>query len=156
MFAYCRNNPANYYDNNGEDAIWIHEDDSAVGFGHSGLMVQDGEGNWWYFYWGPLNPNANFALMCLNTPEICVFKEVNTDNLNMRDTGDVKQALDQYPNETRVGEQADDITSTTYYEGDYTSTYQYLSKLHEVSGKSNLLNYSLLFNNCSQVAYAAS
>ena len=41
VFAYCRNNPVNRIDSDGYDAIWIHESNSAAGFGHSGLLVED-------------------------------------------------------------------------------------------------------------------
>ena len=153
MFAYCLCNPVNYYDSKGTDAIWIQEGNSAESMGHSGLLVQDGDGNWWYFYWGPANPNANFMGMCFYTDEICVFVDLNVNGADIQNITDVRAALQNCPNssDARVGEQADDITGILYLKGDYTNTYRYLSTLSNPETLDNpMVQYSLLLNNCSQ------
>ena len=52
MFAYCYNNPLNATDPSGEDAIWLQDSDAVYGAGHTGLLIQDSNRNWWHFYWG--------------------------------------------------------------------------------------------------------
>ena len=53
MFAYCYNNIVNAVDMTGEDAIWLQDSDNVGSMGHSGLLLEDAEGNWWHFYWAP-------------------------------------------------------------------------------------------------------
>ena len=48
-FAYCYDNPNNYVDKNGADAILLLDD---TFLGHLGALIQDAEGTWWHFYWG--------------------------------------------------------------------------------------------------------
>ncbi len=52
MFAYCNNSPVNACDPSGEDAIWIQHFTMVPGAGHTGLLLEDGNGSWWYFFWG--------------------------------------------------------------------------------------------------------
>ena len=54
-YTYCADNPVRYYDPSGLDAILITADDSAVHCGHSSVLVQDSDGNWYYYYWGDKN-----------------------------------------------------------------------------------------------------
>ena len=52
MFAYCENNPVNAIDSTGTDAILLQYHDAAKHMGHTGLLVQDSQYCWYYFYWG--------------------------------------------------------------------------------------------------------
>ena len=52
MFAYCLNNPTNYIDLSGKDAIVLYDSDAV---GHIGAVIQDSDGKWWHFYWGTAN-----------------------------------------------------------------------------------------------------
>ena len=93
------------------------------------------------------------GLMCFYTDEICVFVDLGAHGPEIQDAEDVRAALQNSPNasDARVGEQADDITSIQYFTGDYTNTFEYLSYLSEPDTLDNpLVQYSLLFNNCSQ------
>ena len=52
-YAYCGNNPVNFVDPWGLDAILITANQAAVGQGHTSILVQDTrDGRWHYFYWG--------------------------------------------------------------------------------------------------------
>ena len=55
MYTYCLNNPIIHADSCGTDACIVIDDDGAIGFGHIGFLVEDDEGQWWHFYWGPQN-----------------------------------------------------------------------------------------------------
>ena len=52
MFTYSENNPINYVDPYGTDAYWLQDVDAMGGVGHTSLLIQQGAGKWWYFYWG--------------------------------------------------------------------------------------------------------
>ena len=56
-FAYTNGNPTNGIDPFGTDVIWITSDGVPT-VGHTSLIVQDKEGEWYYCYWGE---NAVFA-----------------------------------------------------------------------------------------------
>ena len=51
-YTYCGNNPVIYADPFGLDAIYITQSDAVGIFGHSGSVVQDKAGDWFFFYWG--------------------------------------------------------------------------------------------------------
>ena len=53
-YAYCRNVPLITVDRTGEDLMIITASDGAAGFGHTSLLIQDEEGNWNYYYYGPV------------------------------------------------------------------------------------------------------
>ena len=154
MFAYCLNNPANYLDSDGKDAIWIHEEDSAFGFGHSGLLVQDKDENWYFFYWGPVNESAGIKeiidMITTGVPSNCVLVYIDTV-LETRTTDGVQVLLRESDNEF-VAARADLITDIRYFEGDYTDTLNYLRKL-EAEASTN--DYHLLNNNCVQNTWKA-
>ena len=71
MFTYCYNNPNAFVDDNGKDAILLL--DSKLQ-GHIGALIQDAEGTWWHFYWGPEGIIGYIACVGLLfvTPETCV------------------------------------------------------------------------------------
>ncbi|WP_419884162.1 RHS repeat-associated core domain-containing protein [Peribacillus sp. B-H-3] len=54
-YTYADNNPVNYIDSDGNDAIWITASNGANVFGHTSLVIY-GKGNsgkgWYYFYFG--------------------------------------------------------------------------------------------------------
>ncbi len=156
MFAYCINNPVNFLDANGFDAIWIQEEGNAHGMGHTGLMVQDEAGDWFYFYWGPHTETPNLDLL-KGTPTGAYIVNVGCNNVNLRSTEAVKAALGDCVNYASssdamgtlndVAERSKDITSTFYFEGDYTATYSEAQKMISLK-ESN--EYNLLSNNCVQ------
>lgn len=53
MFAYCNNSPIIHADYTGYDAILLINTEFPT---HLGALIEDDEGNWWHFYWGPATP----------------------------------------------------------------------------------------------------
>lgn len=53
LYAYCLNRVATFADSSGCDAYWITDDQAAREFGHTSLLLEDADGNWFYYYWGP-------------------------------------------------------------------------------------------------------
>ncbi len=147
LYCYCGNGPACAMDWNGFDAIWIQEAYSAEGFGHSGLFVQDENENWYCFYWGPKCEEFDKELV-LGTETKCLFEFVAGPEADMSSTAAIKQTLRNSSGE--ISRRADLITSTYYFEGDYTNTY---SKAREMEQSDD--SYSLLFVNCAQQTLSA-
>ena len=142
MFAYCHNNPANYLDTNGFDAIWIQEGDSAAGCGHSGLMAQDEDGEWFYFFCGPSNENSGLEIL-LGTTHPTDYPHIPVNGEDLTNTKQVIQVLAR--SNSSASDRANLITSTRYFEGDYVKTYEKAKDILTSSAQ-----YKLLTNNCVQ------
>ena len=147
VYCYCLNNSVNTVDRDGFDAIWIQEANSAEGFGHSGLLVQDKDGNWYYFFWGPECEDVNKELIS-GTKVHCYFELVGDKNADMSSTAAIKKTLKNAGG--KAGKRADLITSTYYFEGDYTETY---NAAVEMAASSE--DYSLIHRNCAQQTLSA-
>jgi RHS repeat-associated protein len=158
MFAYCNNNPANKEDSYGEDAIWIQEGNSAGGFGHSGLLVQDSNGKWFYFYWGPIKEKEkNIPFLILGVQNGAYLIPCDRIKGDLHYTANVVEtvlgAFVEY-NTNHKKEKKENraflITSTYYFSGDYTATYNYCKKISSERNLYRLLNY-----NCFQITWNA-
>ena len=142
MYSYSLGNPINMVDTCGKDAIWIQESGSAGGMGHSGLMVQDSEGKWQYFYWGPNSEKVDPKLI-VGVKHGAYIEEIDTYDADMTDTDVVKAVLKQASGNAK--DRADKVTQTFYFEGDYTATYIKAKAI--VDGTDQ---YKLVSNNCVQ------
>ena len=135
----------------GLDAIWVQEAHSAKVFGHSGLVVQDGEGEWYYFFWGPLDESLSSELITgTKTNSYCVC--IGGPETDMSSTEKIIEAISMAPEQ--ASGRAPLITDTFYFEGDYTATYEKAKQIAESSE-----SYQLLTNNCVQktlIAFIAS
>ena len=65
MFAYCVNSPVVLGDYEGTDAILIIDEDAVHGNGHVCFMVQNNEGTWNYYSFGPGRPAWFTGAACL-------------------------------------------------------------------------------------------
>ena len=65
MFAYCVNSPVVLGDYEGTDAILIIDEDAVHGNGHVCFMVQNNEGAWNYYSFGPGRPAWFTGAACL-------------------------------------------------------------------------------------------
>ena len=138
VFQYCKNNPINMLDSNGFDAIWIQEAKSASGLGHSGLLVQDENEDWFYLFWGP-SDEADVIESLFNTPNDFFFEPLGKTDLDLSITENVISFIDTNGSKSRA--RASMITSTKIFYGDYTKTYEYANQLGDK-------NYSGITNNC--------
>ncbi len=149
MFAYCNNNPANMIDLLGENGILVHEQSSAKGFGHTGLIVQDKDGTWYYYYWGAKGSKFTFW-SCFNfavpndgklTPLIVL------DESLLHSTSGIKQVLQE---NDFSGDRVDNLTDSFYFYGDYSETYDYCETAIREGYKYKLYRY-----NCMQSSVKA-
>ena len=146
MYAYCINNPINYHDLEGTDAVWIQERDSAGTFGHTGLLVENGDGSWYFFYWGMDSEAIDFGNIMNSikgTEAKLVWKELETGNFDLTTTDGVISAL-QNSNDKSIDRSAL-VTDTLYFPGDFSKTFHYIEGLTQTTQQ-----YNLLFNNCVQ------
>ena len=123
MFAYCLNNPVNAYDPLGEDAIWLQDIDNAVAgiLGHTGLLIQDSSGKWFYFNW---------------TNSYCCCWEVDPKKFDYTSLSSLM---------TIDGNRYD---AAIYFEGDFSASVAYAEKLEKNYSSED---YVLVGNNCMQV-----
>ena len=142
LYSYCRNKPISYYDSDGDDAIWIQERASAFELGHSGLMVQDEDNNWYYFYWGAPK-DATLIDDIIGITSECCLQYVDIGTFDLHDTESLKEALSR--NGGLAAERSVMITDTFYFNGDYSATY---SEAKDICGEDQ--SYNMLISNCVQ------
>ena len=123
MFVYCLNNPINAFDPLGEDAIWLQDTNNRVAgiLGHTGLLIQDATGTWYYFNW---------------TNGYCSFFKVDEDQ------------YDYTSIESLMTIDGDRYDAAIYLEGDFSKSIKYAETLKENYSPEN---YKLVRNNCMQV-----
>ena len=129
----------------GTDAIWIQERESAAGFGHSGMMVQDSNGDWYYFFWGPQTESFSKEVVT-GAQLVCVVEIIDTDGQDLSDINSVMRVLQNMGERAPIASaRASKITAVYYFEGDYTKSYEKICS-YETSNEI----YQLLTNNCVQ------
>ena len=123
MFAYCNSNPVNALDPRGKDAIWLQDIDNAVAgyLGHTGLLIQDLSGKWYYFNW------TNSTCYCWEVDPL-KYDYTSLDSLMEVD-----------------GNRYD---ASIYFKGDCSASLEYAEDLKK---NSSAEDYSLIGNNCMQV-----
>lgn len=159
MFAYCLNDPINYRDSLGHDAVWIQEETNVGTMGHSGLLVEDEEtGRWYYFFWGAPE-SENGKAMPFGPGRVCFVIEVDATDCDFSKTEDVikavSKAIDNMEGLSDKEKAArKKITATVYFEGDYSPTYSHLTRLANLrNGLQD--NYDLFVANCTQMSWKA-
>ena len=136
MFAYCGNNPVIYGDDEGTDAVIVIDNNAAAGAGHIGFLVQDEEGNWFHFYWGPYGDGG--TIYCAITVS-CVYPETWCKAYEGELSLSAINASGQY---------SGTYDEMIYLEGDF-------SESAEKTKKTSVWTegfYHLATNNCSQVS----
>jgi RHS repeat-associated protein len=135
LYAYCVNNPISFIDPNGLDMRIVVNTNSAEiwgggpTMGHMGALVQNAEGQWWYFSAG-----ENYVQ----------FEQVGEDYLQDLE----KFSQEYYGGYSSVGA----YNESVYIKGDFTETFNYYSEYYEANkDDSNASSYDLLSNNCSHV-----
>ena len=142
VLVYCLNSPVYCIDSSGTDAIWLQERDSAASMGHSGLMVQDTNEEWFFFYWGPASETFSMGLLT-GTSNGCYVEKIETNGRSLSDVDDIQTVLKKAGG--KAGDRAEKITDAYYFKGDYTNTYE---KVMEMQADSS--DYNLITRNCLQ------
>ena len=135
MFAYCNNRSVICADHKGMDAIIVIDYDNALHCGHIGILVEDENGNWMHFYWGPhgnLGELVCASLLCMYPETWCVpfDGELSLDAINAS------------------GQYSGVYDNMIYLVGDF-------SESAEIAKNASAWTrgfYHLTLNNCSQVS----
>ena len=111
-YVYCGNNPVNYIDPLGLDAIIITNSNSVgiegvVTAGHTSALYQDITGSWYYTYWG------NKATAVIYIP-----------NEYMDSLGHFNEGLNSILNHYGYKDITSDYNHATYIVGDFTASLQ--------------------------------
>ncbi len=109
-YVYANNNPVNYIDPLGLDAIWITtSEDSVYGMGHSSIIVEDTRsGAWYYFYWGD---------------KATYFVEVPKESLS------TLEAFNEWNTGMGLRANSTGYTTGTYIEGDFNASVDHFRNL---------------------------
>ena len=78
MFCYCLNNPVNMVDTDGTDAVVLSDNSSCT---HIGALIQDGNGDWWHFYWGASHLLYSWQITGLRANSWCDWGLDNYENI---------------------------------------------------------------------------
>ena len=119
-YAYCYNNPVVFTDASGLDAIILTNEDSAGGFGHTSLLVQDSDGNWYYTYWGKQ------AAAVIQLPDDIVRYTLNGEIVEstMSSMENFNSALNDSLSFYGLNNITKDYTAATYVTGDFTKSLE--------------------------------
>ena len=120
----------NCIDSAGKDAIWLQDEDAVGGAGHTGLLIQDANGNWYHVYWG----KKDILGVVYQTVIIDPIPNLDCSNL---------ESINSSISSVYGGE----YEGAVYMKGDFSKGYNYLNNL--------LTDYDLLSMNCMQVSIDA-
>jgi len=147
----------------GLDAIWLQYDEAGAGFGHTSLLIQDENGDWWFFYFGAEGGTSKYIdnpflifddvasfVQCYKigsakdglTDKDSVLKFMNANESKMPKNKDGKTALDP----------RNELSGMIYFEGDFTKSLSAADNMREDYTNGKGMKYNLLFNNCMQVS----
>ncbi len=144
LFAYCRNSCVTAADSDGNDAYWLTDTDGLPVVGHTSLLMQHGNGSWYYFYWGPS------VYLPWTYPKVIMTEvEVTVNDDGLIDLHQLNDYLQQGIYENKRFEYA------IRFEGDYSESVEYaleLKNTYDFSLRSALCDdlYSLFTLNCMQ------
>ena len=146
IYEYCNNSPCAMIDYDGNDAYWLTDTGNVATMGHTSLLLQNDDGAWYYFYWGP-EPNT----MPLRTQaRVQLMKvDVKFDKRGMLD-------LDSL-NESIKGIYKRGYNKASLYRGDYSRSISYAQLLiHTYENQNSFFNdapaYGVLMSNCMQAS----
>jgi RHS repeat-associated protein len=132
LYDYCKNNPTNQQDSNGQDAIWIEASKNVEildhAYGHTSLLIQYGD-SWYYFYYGA------DSILCKYVP--------NSDLTSL-------SALNSWLHVSLHYNGVQYYTESVYIRGNFTASYLYCNQLTKHAN-----TYFALGNNCTTQSWDA-
>ncbi len=152
------NNPNKYVDPDGKDAIYLNDTSgAALSAGHSALLIEDANGEWYYFSFEPLEGDQPF-----DSAQIIMLKLQNKLTWNDEDTFLENASWSYtgtYIDHNGPGSKDDEEKTVTkndninrydqqiYIKGDFSGSLEKAEKYFEKQPE-----YSLLSTNCAWVA----
>ncbi|MCO7122571.1 hypothetical protein NIA71_11520 [Ihubacter massiliensis] len=136
MYTYCANDPVNYTDPSGHDAIWLNSKKGAAGLGHAALLIEYAK-KWRYFSWeqgGYKSPRmCRWIRNAVSKSKKKVYKRINKKRKDKAS----RPATKPY-------------TTSIYIKGNFSNSYHYMCKIK--NGKSKYKDYGLGTTNCAWMA----
>jgi len=150
-YTYCGNNPVNFVDPFGLDAILINKpvDNVAnvIGTEHMGGFFQDENDDWWFFFWGD-------TVQYVQVDDASIFDSLDSMNQWLIDYRDPNNP------DLRLLNPDNPYRDSVYIKGDFTASHEgalgllsaYNESLETWNGKGlPNKNYNVATNNCGQV-----
>jgi len=138
-YAYCENNPVMFADPTGLDAILVDKTiDYFVGIEHMSIFIQDGVGDWYFFFQG-----TDVKYTRIEDPSI--FESMDKMNAYLYEN-------DLYAKGNRP------YRESVYIKGDFTAAHESAGEILDDyqnalrNGQKNPSNYDFFGNNCGQVS----
>lgn len=150
LYAYCGNRIITKADADGTDAYWLTDTGNVGGLGHTSLLLEDNDGVWYYFYWGP---EAGTIPLRTQAKVMTIRVPVTFQQNGMLDLDELNRTL----NKNGGAIYGRTYNMATRYTGDYSKSVNYaklLRKTYEDSLLSGLPAYGVLFSNCMQASAA--
>ena len=142
LYTYCENDGINSVDPSGHDAVWLQYAYGAIHMGHTGLALQDINGQWYYFFWGSSNNNA--ILNFFFKPYAKRYLEPIASLTKYRKK---PKKLKRFVYQETQKYYDQKVTGTIYFQGDFSESYTYLRDYRGC--------YNTKSNNCLQVCLRA-
>ena len=162
-YGYVEGNPIDYIDPDGLDAIWLNGSNWIPIAGHSSLLIQDAEGNWYYSYFAAdaiiLEPVQSKTIY-YNTPDEPRVSEILPNGAELYDIVNPLESLDNFNHSIHVINAKHpnwQYDSATYIKGDFSKSYEYLKWLQSGMGEDSTKNpfYRVLAFNCAHASLTA-
>ena len=151
LYSYVMNNPLNFIDPKGEDAIWLTDYTGGWGMGHSSVLMQDADGSWHHVNFGPKTDDlawrmSQFTVNPMELPGTVTFDGRTFTNSKTDYTKDQIDANTRIP--AGLERYFDDERDFYHYiQGDFTAS------LDKARGYvNNQPTYSPTGNNCAWIA----
>lgn len=156
-YSFTNNNPINYYDPNGKDAMVIGDTKNIFNFGHMSGLFEDEGGLWWYFYWGPKNFTGDIVLGISVEGFARVERVPFESDLGSKKIQPLSSLhdLNSWLNYSGIYPRSYD--ASVYIIGDFSKSVRYINALKEFAAAGRDLPqlgldtmYNLFHNNCAQ------
>lgn len=148
VYAYCTNSVPTHADTEGTDAYWLTDSGNVGGAGHTSLLLEDDDGVWYYFYWGP----EEYGIPAWTQAKVILKNvPVSFDNDGMLNL----KALNDTLNEGEFPLYARRYDKATLFTGDYSKSVDHAESLratYEDSLFEYFPAYNVLITNCMQAS----
>ena len=137
LYTYCANDPVNYVDPSGHDAIFLQATKGAKGAGHSALLIKV-SGKWKYYSWEG-DGYTGWTAQLKNVYKGISNSGVVTKNINS------SKSIKRVKNEKGKWSHGRPYNKYFYIKGNFTGSYKYAKE--QMAGK-HYKKYKLTSVNC--------